>query len=199
MKILVWCCREAHHTRTFPGKPGVMGRVIRTFITAGGYRDLDVSAETAHGGEGEATGARMPPRPHSPGTAAHTAKQGRICWGFHDREKMASSLSMAYQNPEGSESIAGQRPVSFSAFGPRAVQSGCGHQPAKSVWLPVASQTLCLPHPRVGKTCSPRPCKYRRFRVLRTAGRCKIWGVILLFLSSSPCALIRAGSGPNLR
>lgn len=35
----------------------------------------------------------------------------------------------------------------------------------KSVWLPLAaSQTLCLPHPRVGKTCFPRPWKYRRFQ-----------------------------------
>ena len=50
---------EWHTTRTFPGKPGVMGRVIRTFITAGGYRgegDLDVSAKVAHSGEGEAAG-----------------------------------------------------------------------------------------------------------------------------------------------
>ena len=36
------------------------------------------------------------------------------------------------------------------SFGPRAVQSGCGRQPAKSVWLPVASQTLCLPCRKAG-------------------------------------------------
>ena len=36
------------------------------------------------------------------------------------------------------------------SFGPRAVQSGCGRQPAKSVWLPVASQTLCLPCQKAG-------------------------------------------------
>ena len=35
-------------------------------------------------------------------------------------------------------------------FGPRAAKSGCGRQPAKSVWLPVASHTLCLPRPRGG-------------------------------------------------
>lgn len=32
-------------------------------------------------------------------------------------------------------------------------ESGCGLLPAKSVWLLLAaSQTLCLPHPKVGKT-----------------------------------------------
>ena len=51
--------------------------------------------------------------------------------------------------------MAGQHPVSISALRPLAVQSGCGLLPAKSVWLPVASQTLCLPHPRVGKISFP--------------------------------------------
>ena len=36
-------------------------------------------------------------------------------------------------------------------FGRPATESGCGLLPAKCVWLPLAaSQTLCLPHPRVG-------------------------------------------------
>ena len=161
-----------------------MGRVIRTFITAGGYRgegDLGVSTKAAHSGEGEAAGARMPARPLSPDTAAHRAKQGRNCWRFHDREKVASLLT-AYQNPA-SRRVYGRAPPGFFSlpFGPRAAKSGCGRQPAKSVWLPVASQTLCLPHPWVGKTClSPdRASTDGSLSVLR--GR---FGIILLLILS---------------
>ena len=40
---------------------------------------------------------------------------------------------------------------------PSATESGCGLLPAKCVWLPLAaSQTLCLPHPRVGKRSDRR-------------------------------------------
>ena len=112
-----------------------MGRVIRTFITAGGYRgegDLGVSTKAAHSGEGEAAGARMPARPLSPDTAAHRAKQGRNCWRFHDREKMASLLT-AYQNPAGRR-VYGRAPPGFfpcpSALGPSKVGAGASPQKA---------------------------------------------------------------------
>ena len=44
--------------------------------------------------------------------------------------------------------------------------------PARKVrWLPAASQTLCLPHPRVGKTVSPAVCCRRSQLIYRTAAR----------------------------
>ena len=51
------------------------------------------------------------------------------------------------------------------AVGQREV--GAGFCPQKGVWQPLAaSQTLCLPHLRVGKTASPPP-----LNSIRTAGR----------------------------
>lgn len=89
---------------------------------------------------------------------------------------MASSLSAAYQNPAGCRVYSRAAPGFFSLpFGPRAVQSGCGCQPAKSVWLPTASQTLCLPHPRVGKNSFPGHVSNNVTGALRTAGAV-LWG-----------------------
>ena len=50
-------------------------------------------------------------------------------------------------------------------FGPWAAKSGCGHQPAKSVWLPLwqAKRSACPTRWWV-KPASTRPCKYRRFQ-----------------------------------
>ena len=46
----------------------------------------------------------------------------------------------------------------LSTFGP-CPQSGCGLLPGKGVRLPLAaSQTLCLPHPWVGKIVPPAGC-----------------------------------------
>lgn len=156
---------------------------------------MDVSAKAAHSGEREAAGGNVPPRPHSPHIAAHTAKQGRIDGGVNDREKMASSLSTAYQNPAGCRVYIRAAPGFFSLpFGPRAVQSGCGRQPAKSVWLPTASQTLCLPHPRVGKTCFPPTVQVLTVPVLSALQGG--FGVILLTFASSVHPLILASRQP---
>ena len=67
-----------------------MGRVIRTFITAGGYRgegDLDVSAKVAHSGEGEAAGARMHPGPICPTQRFTGPNRGGIVGVVNGREK----------------------------------------------------------------------------------------------------------------
>ena len=102
------------------------------------------------------------PAPIRPTQRLTRANRGGIVGGINDREKMAFSLSTAYQNPAGRrESVAVQRPVSISALRPSGRKSGCGRQPAKCVWLPVASQTLCLPHLRVGKLPSPTCCQQR--------------------------------------
>ena len=130
-----------------------MGRVIRTFITAGGYRgegDLDVSAKVAHSGEGEAAGARMPPWPHLSDAAVHRAKQGRNCWSGQWQRKMALLCQRHIKIQQAAESP-WQCTFFFLPFGPWAAKSGCGRQPAKRVWLPTASQTLCLLHPWVGE------------------------------------------------
>ena len=59
------------------------------------------------------------------------------------------------------------------SFGPRAVQSGCGRQPAKSVWLPVASQTLCLPRPRGGTFICHRISQNTPCSIMASATRLK--------------------------
>ena len=52
------------------------------------------------------------------------------------------------------------------SFGPMGCASGCGLLPAKCVWRPLAaSQMLCLPHPRVGKTAPPTFTKNREGQV----------------------------------
>lgn len=63
--------------------------------------------------------------------------------------RMAAALS-GKRAHSGSHGQTGGDFLFSLSFGPRAVQSGCGRQPAKSVWLPVASQTLCLPCRKVG-------------------------------------------------
>ena len=78
------------------------------------------------------------------------------------------------------------------SFGPMGRASGCGLLPAKGVWRPLAaSQMLCLPHPRVGKICSPGRTSTGDPGVLRTAGRCVIRGypassLVLRKLPNSP-------------
>ena len=132
-----------------------MGRVIRTFITAVDVLGERISAlpqrlPTAPKGRRQERGCH--PAPLRPTQRLTGPNRGWICWRFHDREKMPSSLSTAYQNPA-SRRVYGRAPPGFFSlpFGPRAAKSGCGRQPAKSVWLPVASQTLCLLHPWVGE------------------------------------------------
>ena len=166
-----------------------MGRVIRTFITAGGYRgegNLNVSAKAAHSGEGEVAGARMPSCPPSPGTAAHTAKQGRICWGFHDREKTASSLTTAYQNPAGRRVRSRETPDFFlcpSALGPQKV--GVGASPQNAFGCQWQAKRSACPHLKVGKMRSPA---VRVFSALW--GRCGNWNI-------PPFALRKLAAGPR--
>ena len=134
-----------------------MGRVIRTFITAGGYRgegDLDVSAKVAHSGEGEAAGARMPPWPHLSDAAVHRAKQGRNCWSGQWQRKMALLCQRHIKIQQAAESP-WPCPFFFLPFGPWAAKSGCGRQPAKRVWLPTASQTLACSTRGWVKSTSP--------------------------------------------
>ena len=90
--------------------------------------------------------AWMPPRPHLSDTAAHKGKQGWNCWGLNNRKNGFFFCQRHIKIQQAAESPwpCNARFLSLP-FGPRAVQSGCGRQPAKSVWLPVASQTLCLP------------------------------------------------------
>lgn len=40
------------------------------------------------------------------------------------------------------------RSAFFLKIGLQAAQSGAGHLPQQSAWLPTASQALCWPHPR---------------------------------------------------
>lgn len=47
-----------------------------------------------------------------------------------------------------------KRAFLLSALWPSGRKSGCGRQPAKSVWWPMASQTLCLPCPAYWAGCS---------------------------------------------
>ena len=103
--------------------------------------------------------AWMPPRPHLSDTAAHKGKQGWNCWGLNDREKMAFSLSTAYQNPAGRrESVAVQRPVSLFALRPsgrkkwaRASARNCGRRIAgrdacPAVRQEISARRLCRQH-----------------------------------------------------
>lgn len=175
-----------------------MGRVIRTFITSGGHggeRNLNVSAKAPHSGEGEAAGARMPARPLSSDTAAHTAKQGRNCWGLNDREKWLLLCQQHIKIQQAAESMAGQHPVSISALRPLGRK--------KWVWAParkkrlaalVASQTLCLPHPLVGKTCIHPTVQVPTVPVLSALQGG--FGVILLPFASSVHPLILASRQP---
>lgn len=93
-------------------------------------------------------------------------------------EKKMASLLTAYQNPEGPESIIGQRPVSISAFGPRA-KSGCGLLPAKSVWLPLwqAKRSAC---PTRGWVKSASPVMRVTASQVHSALGGQYFGVILL-------------------
>lgn len=111
---------------------------------------MDVSAKVAHSGEGEAAGARMPPWPHLSDAAVHRAKQGRNCWSGQWQRKMALLCQRHIKIQQAAESP-WPCPFFFLPFGPWAAKSGCGRQPAKRVWLPTASQTLCLLHPWVGE------------------------------------------------
>ena len=55
----------------------------------------------------------------------------------------------------------------------RAEKVGAGFCPQKGVWQPLAaSQTLCLPHPWVGKTAFPGRASTGGTSALRTARRC---------------------------
>ena len=127
-------------------------------------------------------GTRMPPRPHSPHTVAHTAKRGRNCWGLNDRWKNSFFFVNGISKSSRPQSLwLGSAWFLSLPFSPRAAKSGCGRQPAKSAWLPAASQTLCLPHPRVGKIVSS-PLSVSS----RTAGRC---GVVSPAYFSSPDSL----------
>ena len=72
-------------------------------------------------------------------------------------------------------SISFQTTFLFIPLGRPATKSGCGLLPAKRVWLSLAaSQTLCLPHPRVGKYSGRGRGVFGRVSTIRTVGRCKI-------------------------
>ena len=106
----------------------------------------------------------MPPRLHSPGTAAYTAKQGRFSLTSGER----CSLCQRHRN----SALGGMRISSLcpSALGPQKV--GVGASPQKA---------FGLPHPWVGKTClSPdRASTDGSLSALR--GR---FGIILLLIPS---------------
>ena len=106
----------------------------------------------------------MPPRPHSPHTVAHTAKRGRNCWGLNDRWKNSFFFVNGISKSSRPQSLwLGSAWFLSLPFSPRA---------AKSVWLPAVSQTLCLPHPWVGKTAFPGRASTGGTSALRTARRC---------------------------
>ena len=93
--------------------------------------------------------------------------------------------------------MAGQCPGSLSALRPSGCKSGCGRQPAKSVWLLTASQTLCLPHPRVGKISFPGHTGKDVAGALRTAGRCGILRLSCLSSPHSSYSKVPLKFGPN--
>ena len=153
-----------------------MGRVIRTFITA-----VDVLGERI-----SALPQRLPtaakerwqghgclPVPFRPTQRLTAPNGGGIVRGSMTEKKWLLLCQRRIKIQQAAESPwPGSARFLLSDLRPSGRKSGCGRQPAKSVWLPAVSQTLCLPHPWVGKTAFPGRASTGGTSALRTARRC---------------------------
>lgn len=176
--------------QNFFGKPGVMGRVIRTFITA-----VDVLGERI-----SALPQRLPtvakerrqghgclPVPFRPTQRLTAPNGGGIVRGSMTEKKWLLLCQRRIKIQQAAESPwPGSARFLLSDLRPSGRKSGCGRQPAKSVWLPAVSQTLCLPHPWVGKTAFPGRASTGGTSALRTARRCGMVFPALFRPSISP-------------
>ena len=130
-----------------------MGRVIRTFITA-----VDVLGERI-----SALPQRLPtaakerwqghgclPVPFRPTQRLTAPNGGGIVRGSMTEKKWLLLCQRRIKIQQAAESPwPGSARFLLSDLRPSGRKSGCGRQPAKSVWLPAVSQTLCLPSPAV--------------------------------------------------
>ena len=153
-----------------------MGRVIRTFITAVDVLGERISAlpqRLPTAAKERRQGHGCLPVPFLPTQRLTAPNGGGIVRGSMTEKKWLLLCQRRIKIQQAAESPwPGSARFLLSDLRPSGRKSGCGRQPAKSVWLPAVSQTLCLPHPWVGKTAFPGRASTGGTSALRTARRC---------------------------